>query len=94
VPVPTIRAGVEGVDLAAALVQLDAEVVLCEGGSTLNGQLVVDDLVDEICLTISPTVIAGESKRIVTYPREVVASMRLAHLLEEDGFLFCRYVRS
>jgi len=92
-PVPTIRAGVDRVDLAAALAQIDAEAVLCEGGPTLIGQLMVDDLVDEICLTIAPTVIAGESKRIATDRREVFASMRLAHLLEDDGYLFCCYLR-
>jgi riboflavin biosynthesis pyrimidine reductase len=92
-PVPTIRAGVDGVDLAAALAQIDAEVVLCEGGPTLNGQLMMDDLVDEICLTIAPTVVVGESKRIITEKRETFTSMRLAHLLEDDGYLFCRYLR-
>jgi riboflavin biosynthesis pyrimidine reductase len=92
-PVPTIRAGVDRVDLAAALAQIDAEVVLCEGGPTLNGQLIVEDLTDEICLTIAPTLVAGESKRIATDRRESFTSMSLAHVLEDDGFLFCRYVR-
>jgi riboflavin biosynthesis pyrimidine reductase len=92
-PVPTIRAGVDRVDLAAALAQIDAEVVLCEGGPMLNGQLVVDDLVDEICLTIAPTVVAGESKRIVTDRRDAFVSMRLVHVLEDDGYLLCRYLR-
>jgi riboflavin biosynthesis pyrimidine reductase len=92
-PVSTIRAGTDTVDLAAALRQIDAEVVLCEGGPTLNGQLVAEGLVDEICLTIAPTVIIGESKRIATDPRESLVPMELAHLLEDDGYLFCRYVR-
>ena len=92
-PVPTIRAGVDRVDLAAALARIEAEVVLCEGGPMLNGQLVVEDLVDEICLTIAPTTIAGESKRITTNRREASAAMRLAHVLEDDGYLFCRYLR-
>ena len=68
-------------------------MVLCEGGPTLNGQLVMDDLVDEICLTIAPTAVAGESKRIVTDRRDVFVSMRLVHVLEDDGYLFCRYLR-
>jgi riboflavin biosynthesis pyrimidine reductase len=92
-PVPTIRAGTDRVDLAAALAQIDAEVVLCEGGSTLSGQLVVEDLVDEICLTVAPTAIAGESPRITTDRRDTFARARLAHVLEDDGFLFCRYLR-
>jgi riboflavin biosynthesis pyrimidine reductase len=93
-PVPTIRAGTGSVDLARGLAQLDTDVVLCEGGPLLNGQLLVGGLVDEICLTIAPTVLAGPSRRIATDPRETFAPMRLAHLLEaDDGFLFCRYVR-
>jgi riboflavin biosynthesis pyrimidine reductase len=93
VPVPTIRAGTDDVDLAAALGQIDADVVVCEGGPTLNGQLLIEGLVDEICLTIAPTVIVGESKRIAIDQREAFVHMRLAHLLEDDGYLFCRYLR-
>ncbi len=92
-PVPTIRAGIDSVDLAGALAQIDAEIVLCEGGPTLNGQLIVEGVVDEICLTIAPTAIVGDSKRIATDRRDALASMRLAHLLEDDGYLFCRYLR-
>jgi riboflavin biosynthesis pyrimidine reductase len=47
VPVDSIRAGHESVDLLGALRQLDAELVLCEGGPSLNGDLVSDGLVDE-----------------------------------------------
>jgi riboflavin biosynthesis pyrimidine reductase len=93
-PVPTIRAGVGDVDLAAALHQLDVDVVLCEGGPMLNGQLVVRELVDEICLTLAPAMIAGGSKRIAVDEHETFARMRLAHVLEDDGFLFCRYLRA
>lgn len=92
-PVPTIRAGTGGVDLAAALGQIDVDVVLCEGGPTLNGQLMIEGLVDEICLTIAPTVVVGESKRIATDRREAFLHMQLVHVLEDDGYLFCRYVR-
>ena len=92
-PVPTIRTGVGDVDLADALRQIDADIVLCEGGPTLNGPLMLSGLVDEICLTIAPTAIAGSSKRIIIESREVFVPMRLAQLLEEDGYLFCRYLR-
>jgi riboflavin biosynthesis pyrimidine reductase len=94
VPVPTLRAGRGDVDLGTALVQLDAEVVLVEGGPTLNGQLAGAGLIDELCLTVAHRLVGGGAKRIVVGPPAAEpTTITLAHLLEEDGFLFCRYVR-
>src|SRR4051812_33544180 len=39
-------------------------VVVCEGGPSLNGQLIAEQLVDELCLTFSPLLAAGESARV------------------------------
>ena len=95
VPVPTIRGGREDVDLAAVLRQLDGQVVLAEGGPTLNGQLAAAGLIDELCVTLAPRLLGGGAKRIVVGPPAAEpTTLELAHLLEEDGFLFCRYVRS
>jgi riboflavin biosynthesis pyrimidine reductase len=95
VPVPTIRGGRGDVDLAAVLRQLDGEVVLAEGGPTLNGQLAAAGLIDELCVTVAPRLLGGGAKRIVVGPPAAEpTTLELAHLLEEDGFLFCRYVRS
>ena len=95
VPVPTIRGGREDVDLAAVLRQLDGQVVLAEGGPTLNGQLAAAGLIDELCVTVAPRLLGGGAKRIVVGPAAAEpTTLELAHLLEEDGFLFCRYVRS
>ncbi len=93
-----IEAGAGSVDLRSALDQLHdrgARVVLCEGGPTLNGQLVAAGLVDELCLTLSPLLVAGPSRRLAqgsagTGPHPLV----LDRVLTEDGFLFLRYVRS
>jgi riboflavin biosynthesis pyrimidine reductase len=93
VPAPAIRAGDGSVDLAAALPQLEGRIVLCEGGPTLNGQLLVAGLVDELCLTVAPVLVGGGAKRIVAGP-EAPTEMRLVHVLEDDGFLFYRYVRA
>jgi riboflavin biosynthesis pyrimidine reductase len=52
-----IQAGASAADLGVALGALrqrGAQVVLCEGGPTLNGQLVARDLVDEWCLSVAP----------------------------------------
>jgi riboflavin biosynthesis pyrimidine reductase len=92
--VEAIRAGRGGVDLAAALRRLDAEVVACEGGPTLNGGLLAAGCVDEWCVTTAPILVAGPSRRAAVGPDEARTDMRLAHVLETDGFLYCRYVRA
>ena len=92
VPGPVIRAGHGDVDLRGALAQLEAQVVLCEGGPTLNGQLLEAGLVDELCLSVAPRLVGGSAKRIVVGPT-ASTDMTLVHVLEDEGFLFCRYVR-
>jgi riboflavin-specific deaminase-like protein len=89
--------GADSVEVPAALAVLQdrgAGVVLAEGGPSLNGQLVVAGVVDELCLTVSPLLAAGESARIAHGgdPSEPLA-LGLAHVLEEDGLLFLRYER-
>lgn len=89
-----IRAGRGSVDLRAALHQLDATFVHAEGGPTLNGALVAADLIDELNLTLSPQLVGGTGPRLTDGAPDVAQAMTLAHLLEEDGFLFSRWVRS
>lgn len=94
VPVPSVRAGTGGVDIAAAIGQLDADVVEAEGGSTLNGLLAAADLIDELNLTISPQISGGAGPRMTSGAPALSHRMTLAHVLEDDGFLFTRYVRA
>jgi riboflavin biosynthesis pyrimidine reductase len=69
--------------------------VLCEGGPHLLGQLAADGLMDELCLTISPVLAGPGAPGIVTgAPFPAARSLTLAHVLEEDGTLFCRYQNS
>ncbi|MEY2476531.1 MAG: hypothetical protein QOG87_1846 [Actinomycetota bacterium] len=90
-----VIAGENDVDLTRAVVALGergANRVLAEGGPTLNGQLAAADLLDEVCLTLSPKIVSGGSKRIVTatdLPEPI--SMTLRSLCEADGLLFLRY---
>jgi riboflavin biosynthesis pyrimidine reductase len=94
VPVPSVRAGVGSVDIAAVLAQLDADVVQAEGGSTLNGLLAAADCIDELNLTLSPQLSGGDGPRLTSGAPAVSHRMALAHVLEDDGFLFTRYVRA
>jgi riboflavin biosynthesis pyrimidine reductase len=89
-----VVAGDADVDLRRALGQLRMRgyrSVLAEGGPTLNAQLVAAGLVDELCLTLSPRLVAGVGPRIVAgvdlpMPTEMIP----VSVCEEDGFLFLR----
>lgn len=90
--------GDERVDLESALESLrrsDFGRILSEGGPTLNGQLAAADLIDEWCITVSPMVVAGDSKRIVAGPAISAdrRSFRLDRALVGTTSLFTRWVR-
>lgn len=88
-PRPSPRAVID------ALGERGAAVVLVEGGPSFNGQLVAAGLVDELCLTISPHLVGGDTPRIAHAPSAgLPADLRLDRLLEHDGGLFARYVRT
>ncbi len=90
---PTIRAGQGEVDLVAAFAQIEGDFVQAEGGARLNASLLEADLIDELNLTLSPQLAGGDGPRLTAGAANVAARMRLAHVLEDDGFLFTRYVR-
>lgn len=91
-----IVAGSDRVDPLLALQALAGagyEVVLCEGGPSLLGELLAQDLVDELCLTLAP-IVGGDPLPVAVMPSTATTSeFRLAHVLEADGNLFLRYER-
>ncbi len=93
-----IIAGDEQVDLAEAVRQLAGRGyrhISCEGGPRVLGQLAGAGLLDELCLTLSPTLLAGTAARITSgAPIPGGLAMRLAGVLEADGYLFLRYDRA
>ena len=71
-----------------------AKVVLCEGGPSLMGQFVAARLIDELSLTISPLLAAGDARRMATGPAaNPPLEMRIDRILHGDRSLFLRYVR-
>ncbi len=93
-----IVAGDETVDLKAAvgaLADRGHRRLLAEGGPHLLGQLVEADLMDELCLTIGPLMAGPGASRIVAgaLPAPQPLPLTLVHVLEDDGFLLCRYTR-
>ena len=70
------------------------ENVLAEGGPRLAAQLSALDVLDEICLTVSPVLVGGAAPRILDGPPMTPPhGVELAHVLEADGYLFLRYRR-
>jgi riboflavin biosynthesis pyrimidine reductase len=74
-----------------ALAEAGHEVVLCEGGPSLLGELLAAGVVDELCLTLAP-VVGGDPLPVALMPPSAdVSRLRLAHVLEADDDLFLRY---
>lgn len=71
----------------------DVRAVLCEGGPLLNAQLLREDLVDELFLSVSPMLVGGaDAPTIVTGEAlEEPARLSLVGALEHEGELFLRY---
>jgi riboflavin biosynthesis pyrimidine reductase len=67
---------------------------LSEGGPRLLAEIAAAGRLDELCLTLSPRIVAGNGPRITNGPLIEDLSMRLANVFEADGFLFTRYVRA
>lgn len=90
-----VVAGSSHVDPAtavAALRERRLRHILCEGGPSLFGGFLAADAVDELCVTISPTLEGGDARRIAhgdTPPRD----MRLAAALRSGETLLLRYAR-
>ena len=90
-----IIAGEDDVDLPQAIAELGsrgATNVLAEGGPTLNGELARAGLLDELCVTLSPSLASGDAKRIISGSTlDTLESLKLCSVCEEDDYLFLRY---
>jgi len=90
-----IVAGEEEVDLGAALSALHERGlgrVLCEGGPHLLGDLSAAGLLDELCLSFSPTLAGPGATRIIAGAQADARPLTLTQILaDDDGFLFFRY---
>lgn len=90
-----IVAGEMAVDLKEAVTALrDRGLgrVLCEGGPHLLSQLAAEGLLDELCLTVTPVLAGPGPTRVVAGAPFPARPMTLAHVLTDDGELFCRYL--
>jgi riboflavin biosynthesis pyrimidine reductase len=95
-----IVAGEASVDMKAAVDTLAGrghQRISCEGGPHLLAELADAGLLDELCLTVSPLLAGPGADRIVTgglpMPGGGTLPFTLAHAVEDEGHLLCRYVR-
>jgi riboflavin biosynthesis pyrimidine reductase len=91
-----VPVGEDAVDLAALLRLLgDRGVarVLCEGGPLLLGTLTAADLVDDMCLTLSPVLAGAGAGRITAGPVSALRDLTLRHVLAAGDEVLLRYVR-
>lgn len=78
-----------------ALARRGLHQVLTEGGPTLLGSFVERGMLDELCLTIAPSLVGGLGGRIAAGRGQVLTGMRCAHILnDDDGYLYTRYVKT
>ncbi|MEU5696407.1 pyrimidine reductase family protein [Actinosynnema sp. NPDC020468] len=93
-----VLAGDSRVDLHAALSALDdrgLRRIDCEGGPTLFGALIDEDLVDVLCVTYAPLLAGGGAGRIAFGPfPDAPRAMSLDSVLEHDSALLLRYRRA
>jgi 2,5-diamino-6-(ribosylamino)-4(3H)-pyrimidinone 5'-phosphate reductase len=71
------------------------ERLLLEGGGELNWAFVRDDLVDELCVTIVPTLLGGRDAPTLLegdgFSMELQRRLRLESVRRVADELFCRY---
>lgn len=96
-PCRVLAAGADAVDVPEAIRLLNEqgmERILCEGGPTLLDELVDNDLVDELCVTLAPC-LAGSQPLGGGAPAGIAAptSLRLAHVLAASDYLYLKYQR-
>lgn len=93
-----VRAGDDEVDLADAMAQIGdrfgARVIQAEGGPRLNAALAEADLIDELALTTSPGVVAGDGPRLTRGGSPTERAFDLVQLaVDDEQFLFQRWQR-
>lgn len=82
------------VDLSAvrkALGTRGHKIILCEGGPTLNAQLVAQDLIDEFCISLSPAFLGSNPLRLLEGAPLLNKSLALLSVATDNSLLFLRY---
>jgi riboflavin biosynthesis pyrimidine reductase len=92
--IPCGARSLDPVQLVAELAERRLTRIHCEGGPSLFGSLLAADVVDELCLTVSPLLAGGSSGRIVHGDLPSPRDMSLAGILHSGDTLLLRYLRA
>lgn len=82
---------VPGADIVAALHEHNLRSVLCEGGPHLFGSMLAAKVVDELFLTVNPSLEAGDAMRILAGELAEPARVSLSSVLASGSTLLLRY---
>jgi riboflavin biosynthesis pyrimidine reductase len=85
---------VDPVGMVSALAERRLSRIHCEGGPSLFASLLAADVVDELCMTVSPLLVGGESGRIANGELPGPRAMSLEGILRSDSTLLLRYLRA
>ncbi|AMB59280.1 pyrimidine reductase family protein [Microterricola viridarii] len=85
---------VEPARLVQALAERGMPQILCEGGPRLFGELIAADVVDELCLSLSPLLVGGDAGRIAHGLIEAPRRMRLLDAYPANDLLLLHYARA
>ncbi len=67
-------------------------LIVCEGGPTLLGLAIEHDLLDQLVLCLSPTIVGGDTeRRIIEHAGPLIRDLDLLDVASADGFMFLRY---
>jgi riboflavin biosynthesis pyrimidine reductase len=83
---------VDPVAMVAAFAERGLMRIHCEGGPSLFGSLLAANVVDELCLTVSPLMAGGDSGRIAKGELPEPRAMSLAGILRSEDTLMLRYL--
>ncbi|UXA18046.1 pyrimidine reductase family protein [Mycobacterium sp. SMC-4] len=89
-------AGTDTVDVTSLITQFGQRGlnrILCEGGPTLLDVLTGADLVDELCVTVSPTLAGVQDVGTGSAALQAPRTMALDHVLTHADYLYLKYSR-
>ncbi|MEU4528412.1 dihydrofolate reductase family protein [Micromonospora ureilytica] len=90
-----VTAGEDTIDLRSAVRHLQDDLglrhLLCEGGPTLATAMLEEQLIDEFCLSLAPSLIGGQHHLQLLGNLRKRIDLQLAALYEADNTIFARY---
>ena len=79
--------------IRAALAERGLSRMQLEGGPRLNAAFAAADQIDACFVTIAPTIVSGDGRRMIETGREVHHGFRVVSVFMHDGDLLLRYAR-